>query len=401
MMEPFIDANGPNLGSLKVMMKTMSNVNGQEDVVDTIWRLNNHQGQNWLYAQVPIVVPNLLDEIQRADAIHAAAGSHFRAMLLLVYRVGKGGRGTLGFIFEKWLLEEEMAPRGGDGSSRRRWLLLPRFSPFSSCRCVVFEGMWGSSRAGAGYIAIDDIAFYDATCNSSFLLRFRSGNIAMLIACFTDTFCLVVPALPEQAKMMKGNCYFDRNLCGYRTTSDSNIPSDNWQLALGTRKPPRAPNDHTFDSPDGGYAYFDIYVSNQRRTSLISPVMERVENAGSDGCLSFWFKPLGTGDSTTLRVKQLLGNALEDTTNNINGNNRPNPANTTQPLWEIQTFQLDNQDWQYGQVPIKIDQRFRILFEGLATKGGFALDDITIYTTGYCLNRPSISQPGTVRTNQG
>ncbi|XP_026677384.1 MAM and LDL-receptor class A domain-containing protein 1-like [Diaphorina citri] len=56
MNEPFIDAAGPSLGAVSVFTKTM-----EKDGTITmkpIWRLYNHQGPDWTYAQALISEPN-------------------------------------------------------------------------------------------------------------------------------------------------------------------------------------------------------------------------------------------------------------------------------------------------------------------------------------------------------
>ena len=46
--EPFIDNTGPSLGSLTVYTKNA------KSVMTPVWRLYNHQGPEWRYAQAPI-----------------------------------------------------------------------------------------------------------------------------------------------------------------------------------------------------------------------------------------------------------------------------------------------------------------------------------------------------------
>lgn len=56
MNEPFIDTTGPSLGALSIYLR--SNDNSGSTVMKPIWRLYNHQGPDWQYAQAFIKEPN-------------------------------------------------------------------------------------------------------------------------------------------------------------------------------------------------------------------------------------------------------------------------------------------------------------------------------------------------------
>lgn len=56
MNEPFIDAAGPSLGAVSVFTKTMEK-DGTTSM-KPIWRLYNHQGPDWTYAQALISEPS-------------------------------------------------------------------------------------------------------------------------------------------------------------------------------------------------------------------------------------------------------------------------------------------------------------------------------------------------------
>ncbi|CAG0922671.1 unnamed protein product [Notodromas monacha] len=215
--------------------------------------------------------------------------------------------------------------------------------------------MWGSSRPDAGFIAIDDVIFYDSKCE----------------------------VLPSKAQVNAGDCSFDRDLCNYRRTEDGDRLG-NWQLAIAGERLLRNMADHTYNNPAGGYAYFDIYDTNQRKIRLISPVIEPPRDEDDRACLAFWFHPLGSGDSTTLQLMQRIGDSNEVVEND----------EKMTPLWKVQTHQLDRSrdDWMFGQVEIDNSRTFRLIFEGIATKGGFAIDDIQIYTNQQkegCNTRPA------------
>jgi hypothetical protein len=69
----------------------------------------------------------------------------------------------------------------------------------------------------------------------------------------------------------------------------------------------------------GGYTYFDIYDTNQRKIRLVSPVIEPPVDESDRACLTFWFVPLGSGDSTTLQLIQRVGddNEVLDNEDNV------------------------------------------------------------------------------------
>lgn len=58
MNEPFIDVTGPSLGALSVYAKSSEKDNSGNLVIKPVWRLYNHQGPNWQYAQALINEPN-------------------------------------------------------------------------------------------------------------------------------------------------------------------------------------------------------------------------------------------------------------------------------------------------------------------------------------------------------
>lgn len=58
MNEPFIDATGPSLGALSVYAKSADKDSSGNLVMKPVWRLYNHQGPNWQYAQALINEPN-------------------------------------------------------------------------------------------------------------------------------------------------------------------------------------------------------------------------------------------------------------------------------------------------------------------------------------------------------
>lgn len=57
-------------------------------------------------------------------------------------------------------------------------------------------------------------------------------------------------------------------------------------------------------------------------------------------------------------------------------------------IWRITTRKFDSikPEWIYAQVAIGVDTSYRVQFEGEASDGGFALDDITYYE-GTCQSK--------------
>lgn len=75
-----------------------------------------------------------------------------------------------------------------------------------------------------------------------------------------------------------------------------------------------------------------------------------------------------------------------------NGNGgSSNGLETKTLVWRITTRKLDSikPEWIYAQVAITLEGTYRIQFEGEATDGGFALDDITYYE-GSCRSKYSV-----------
>ena len=134
---------------------------------------------------------------------------------------------------------------------------------------VIVEGVWGNNRA-SGFIAVDDITFYDGECSP----------------------------VPEPADIVRAECTFDRDSCGWRNTSTTE--KFDWRMATLTKRPANLP-DKTYGAPSG-YAYFDIFNTGSRSTKvkMISPTIQ--PGAHDRMCFSFWFAAFGAGDSTSLSI---------------------------------------------------------------------------------------------------
>ncbi|XP_023218145.1 MAM and LDL-receptor class A domain-containing protein 1-like isoform X2 [Centruroides sculpturatus] len=203
---------------------------------------------------------------------------------------------------------------------------------------IIIEGIWGDGRVG--HIALDDISFFDGDCSTQ----------------------------PSKGRAINGECSFDRDMCGWR-----NGEALHWRLATLTNRPANL-QDHTFRA-QGGYCFFDIFNQvTPQKPILRSPVFESSSDDDAS-CMSFWFAPFGRGDSTTLSIYHV------DATDPENGEKTL--------VWKLATQRSDNNrpEWSYGQVSIDTGADHMIEFEGEATDGGFALDDITFYG-GNCQTRP-------------
>ncbi|RWS04929.1 MAM domain-containing protein 4-like protein, partial [Dinothrombium tinctorium] len=321
MYQRVIESGGPSLGGLRVFIRT---TDSKGDVVLLpVWRLNNHQSMRWRHAQVSLSMK-------------------------------KG--------------EEYVAP--------------------THSYQVVIEGIWGDARVGS--IAIDDINFFDGYCST----------------------------LPIYAKAVPNECFFDRNLCNWQnetkrspnregqlsaslgqlsvTKSERPIYSARkqgesltWRLATPTSRPANL-QDHTFRAPIG-YIFFDVFNQNTlQQPSLRSPKFPPLEGEVTKQCLTFWFSGFGRGDSTSLSVYHVVetGEAAEigeqpaETTDQTKS--KSEIANRVL-LWRIQTRLIDTRRpiWHFGQVTVNAEAPYELHFEGEATDGGFAIDDITFYN-GTC-----------------
>lgn len=297
MFERTIDPAGPSLGSLRVHV--LRDAAPGLFSLQTVWRLNNHQGHRWLVARCPIKLP--------------------------------------------------------DGN------------PINEAYQVVLEGIWGHGRVG--YVAVDDVSFFDGDCNT----------------------------FPEKAKAIPGECSFERDMCGWtnhtETAPTTNLvgrvgsaPRDSltWRLASVVSRPANL-QDHTYRAPTG-YIFFDIFNQNSVQNPVLRSSTIPALEGQTERCLSFWFAPFGRGESSTLSVFQApeAPPAGDD-----GGATNGNAAAPRTLLWRLSTRRMDTSrpDWRYGQVKVAAEAPFKIHFEGEATDGGFALDDITMYE-GNCETRP-------------
>ncbi|CAL8109886.1 unnamed protein product [Orchesella dallaii] len=210
---------------------------------------------------------------------------------------------------------------------------------------IVFEGIHGSSRAN-GFVGIDDIAFFEGDCTT----------------------------MPESAYVNEGECSFEKDMCNWKNTSSDLVYR--WQLATITRRPANLP-DKTFGAPVG-YAYFDIFSQNPQGPPV--RLVSMVPATGDRMCFSFWYAGFGAGESTVLRVLTAEPKSPDsDSSDDDEG---------TQ-VWKLTAANLNTQSpiWRPAQVSMDGSNPMRIILEGQANNGGFAIDDISFHP-GECTIRP-------------
>ncbi|XP_014480797.1 PREDICTED: MAM and LDL-receptor class A domain-containing protein 1-like [Dinoponera quadriceps] len=221
---------------------------------------------------------------------------------------------------------------------------------------IVFEGTWGPNRA-SGSIGIDDIAFYTGNCSVK----------------------------PLSAAVRAEDCSFEKGLCGWEnTTASDNDRAVMWQRAFQTHRPAQL-LDRTFGAT-GDFVFFDIFTNNKQSTTvqLRSPVISPLPDE-EFVCFTFWFAAFGVEESTTLRV--IKAPAEED-------GNEQNEDAQEQALWSLTAKGLNNPRpvWMAAQVTIEARTPYRLILEGSASNGGFAVDDIKFQPLA-CGIRPPSAQP--------
>ena len=89
------------------------------------------------------------------------------------------------------------------------------------------------------------------------------------------------------------------------------------------------------------------------------------------------------------RLSQVDGSGNSD--DDSDGKDRP-------VLWALSAGNLDTArpEWFPGQVSLVTTRKFRLVLEGKASNGGFAIDQLT-FSPGDCGIRPEAAVPGGVR----
>ncbi|XP_066601033.1 MAM and LDL-receptor class A domain-containing protein 1-like [Prorops nasuta] len=230
---------------------------------------------------------------------------------------------------------------------------------------VVFEGTWGPNRA-SGSIGIDDIAFYTGNCT----------------------------VRPLSASVRPEDCSFEKDLCGWENiTSSANDRTVMWQRAFLTHRPAQL-LDKTFGTT-GDFVFFDIFTTSKKSSEvqLRSPLIETSPDEESV-CFSFWFAAFGVEESTTLRVIKVPAEESSNGSNDGNANAEENNI-----LWSLTAKGFNNPRpvWTPAQVTIDARTPYRLVLEGSASNGGFAIDDVKFQPQA-CAIRPLAALPPTDTT---
>lgn len=147
-----------------------------------------------------------------------------------------------------------------------------------------------------------------------------------------------------------------------------------------------------------GYVFFDVFNQNTLQTpTLRSPKL--TGSTGDEGkiCLSFWFSGFGRGESTTLNIYSTVTTEtpsdadITDASTAASAGGSASASSDKESrslLWSIQTRFLETRRnlWYYGQVTVNTDTVYQIVIEGVASDGGFAVDDISFYN-GTCQSK--------------
>lgn len=225
---------------------------------------------------------------------------------------------------------------------------------------IVIEGVWGNNRV-SGYLAVDDITFFSGDCDT----------------------------VPSHAAQIRAECTFDRDSCSWRNSSTGDFE---WRLATLARRPANLP-DKTYGAPVG-YAYFDIFNTGARsnRVKMISPTVKA--GAADNMCFSFWFAAFGAGDTTSLRVYRQEYSASQD-----EDLDKATEENDLPTIWlmSADTLNTARPEWMPGQVTVSSQTDFRLILEGKASNGGFAIDQL-VFSPGKCGTRPESAIPNRENT---
>lgn len=227
---------------------------------------------------------------------------------------------------------------------------------------IIFEGTWGPNRA-SGSIAIDDVAFYTGNCT----------------------------VRPMSAIVKPEDCSFEKGLCGWENkTSAVNDRTVTWQRAFLTHRPAQL-LDKTFGAT-GDFVFFDIFTTNQKSATvqLLSPVIN-ISPDETALCFTFWFAAFGVEESTSLRIIKV----------SVEGDKGSDDEESEDKelLWHLTAKGFNNirPSWVAAQFAIEARAPYRLILEGTASNGGFAIDDIKFQPEA-CMTRPAKAQPATIET---
>ncbi|KDR22154.1 Apical endosomal glycoprotein [Zootermopsis nevadensis] len=218
---------------------------------------------------------------------------------------------------------------------------------------VVLEASVGNM--GMSDIAVDDVTFAQGPC----------------------------PVAPQVAAPTAGDCTFEVDECGWVNSQVvKGLDKIHWQ-----RTPIRTQNTRFQRRPSGsiqtGGNQNEYYLNLGKK--LLQPTgsaarLISLEFPGSEEpqCLCFWyfmhepFIDLGGPSLGVLRILLLVGK-----------------GHTSVPIWQLTNNQ--GPTWNYGQVPIKENSSYKVVFEGMwgpnRANGAISIDDISFHE-GHCNMRP-------------
>lgn len=231
---------------------------------------------------------------------------------------------------------------------------------------VQFEGIWANARDGS--IGIDDISFTSGECDIS-------------------------PAYAEATSTAE--CSFDKTTCGwtvYQTRSSHH--RNNWYpwklvVPASALESNAFIRDHTFNIPVGYMSFTAPGADEDSKGAILSPVLSSRDddlkaNASTDKCMSFWFKSFpGTDNLPSRKSLSLFQLVLLPKLDLV--------EQKSLLLWQISDNEVSDKSWSYGQLAVRKELSYRMLFKADARAGGFAVDDVTFYD-GSCQSESLISQ---------
>jgi hypothetical protein len=220
---------------------------------------------------------------------------------------------------------------------------------------VMFEGIWANARDGA--IGIDDISFTSGECDLS-------------------------PAYAAATSLAE--CSFDKTLCGWTPYQVRSPHLKNvwypWKLVVPATAGDGSSflKDHTFNIPVGYISFTAPGSDDSVKGAILSPILSSRDDdmraqTSSHKCMSFWFKAFPGKDNLPSRKTLSLFQAvlLPRIETIIDAKSLL--------LWQISDHQIPDRSWSYGQVTVKSELSYRMVFKVEASAGGFAVDDVTFY----------------------
>lgn len=222
---------------------------------------------------------------------------------------------------------------------------------------VLFEGIWANARDGV--VGIDDVGFTSGECHLS----------------------------PDYAAASSlAECTFDKTTCGWTPYQIRSPHLKNvwypWKLVVPATAVDASSflRDHTFNIPVG-YVSFTAPGSDEPvKGAILSPILssrdeEMRVQASPYKCVSFWFKAFPGKDNLPSRKTLSLFQAVLFPRLEVDAKSLL--------LWHISDHQVPDKGWSYGQVTVKSELSYRLLFKVDARAGGFAIDDVS-FSDGSC-----------------